>query len=140
MDTKYRQGLPNATRRLTNMLMFNGDIEGRFNAMQWKTSMQLNVASFVWDQHVLHCPVGAALFLRFFAFFLFFCFLRFFVSRILTSPFLPPLPVSGGDPLWYTTCASHALLSIYKRVVGRSSHEHLSGGDPLWYTTRALHA
>ena len=33
MDTKYRQGLPNATRRLTNMLMFSGDIEGRFNAV-----------------------------------------------------------------------------------------------------------
>ena len=31
MDTKYRHGLPNATRRITNMLMFNGDIEGRFN-------------------------------------------------------------------------------------------------------------
>ena len=33
MDTKYRHGLPNATRRITNMLMFNGDIEGRFNAL-----------------------------------------------------------------------------------------------------------
>ena len=31
MDTKYRHGLPNATRRITNMLMFNGDIEGAFN-------------------------------------------------------------------------------------------------------------
>ena len=31
MDTKYCHGLPNATRRITNMLMFNGDIEGRFN-------------------------------------------------------------------------------------------------------------
>ena len=47
--------------------------------------------------------------------------------------------LSGGDPLWYTTCALHALLSIYKRVVGRASREHLSGGDPLWYTTCALH-
>ena len=33
MDTKYRHGLPNATRRITNMLMFNGDIEGSFNPM-----------------------------------------------------------------------------------------------------------
>ena len=31
MDTKYRHGLPNATRHITNMLVFNGDIEGRFN-------------------------------------------------------------------------------------------------------------
>ena len=30
MDTKYRHGLPNNTRRLTMMLMFNGDVEGRF--------------------------------------------------------------------------------------------------------------
>ena len=48
--------------------------------------------------------------------------------------------LTGGDPLWYTTCALHALLSIYKREMGRSSHEHPSGGDPLWYTTCALHA
>ena len=48
--------------------------------------------------------------------------------------------LSGGDPLWYTTCALHALLSICKRLVGQASREHLSGGDPLWYTTCALHA
>ena len=30
MDTKYGHGLPNNTRRLTTMLMFNGDVEGRF--------------------------------------------------------------------------------------------------------------
>ena len=30
MDTKYRHGLPNNTRRLTTMLMFNRDVEGRF--------------------------------------------------------------------------------------------------------------
>ena len=38
-------------------------------------------------------------------------------------------------------CALHALLlSIYKRVMGQASGEHLSGGNPLWYTTSALHA
>ena len=42
------------------MLMFNGDVEGRFNAVSWKPLMVPNVASFVWDQHVLHCSVGAA--------------------------------------------------------------------------------
>ena len=31
--------------------------------------MLLNVASFVWDQHVLHCTMGVAFFLCFFAFF-----------------------------------------------------------------------
>ena len=30
-DLEYRHGLPNATRHITNMLMFNGHIEGRFN-------------------------------------------------------------------------------------------------------------
>jgi hypothetical protein len=30
MDTKLRQTLADASRRLTCMLMFNGDIEGRF--------------------------------------------------------------------------------------------------------------
>ena len=29
-DNKYRHTLPNDTRRLTNMLLFNGDLEGRF--------------------------------------------------------------------------------------------------------------
>eukprot|EP00670_Eutreptiella_braarudii_P025033 CAMPEP_0174379476 /NCGR_PEP_ID=MMETSP0811_2-20130205/122742_1 /TAXON_ID=73025 ORGANISM="Eutreptiella gymnastica-like, Strain CCMP1594" /NCGR_SAMPLE_ID=MMETSP0811_2 /ASSEMBLY_ACC=CAM_ASM_000667 /LENGTH=122 /DNA_ID=CAMNT_0015532037 /DNA_START=257 /DNA_END=622 /DNA_ORIENTATION=+ len=48
MGTKYRQGQPNATRRPTNMLMFNGDIESRFNAVEWKPLMVPNVASFVW--------------------------------------------------------------------------------------------
>ena len=32
------------------------------------------------------------------------------------------------------------LLSVYERMVGRASCEHLSSGDPLWYTTCALHA
>ena len=40
----------------------------------------------------------------------------------------------------HTICALPVLLSIYKRVVGRASREHLSSGDPLWYTTCALHA
>ena len=43
----------------------------------------------------------------------------------------------GKDPLWHTICALPVLLSIYKREMGRSSHQHLSGGDPLWYTTCA---
>ena len=38
-------------------------------SMLWKPLMLLNVASFVWDQHVLHCPVGVAFFLRFLALF-----------------------------------------------------------------------
>ena len=29
-DNKYRHNLPNETRRLSNMLLFNGDVEGRF--------------------------------------------------------------------------------------------------------------
>ena len=29
-DNKYRHNLPNETRRLTDMLLFNGDVEGRF--------------------------------------------------------------------------------------------------------------
>ena len=29
-DNKYRHNLPNEARRLTNMLLFNGDVEGRF--------------------------------------------------------------------------------------------------------------
>ena len=37
-----------------------------------------------------------------------------------------------------TICALPVLLSIYKRVVGRASREHLSAGVPLWYTTCAL--
>ena len=46
--------------------------------------------------------------------------------------------LSGGDPLWYTTCSLHPSLFINKREMGRSSHEHLSGGDPVRYTTCAL--
>ena len=33
-DNKYRHNLPNETRRLTNMLLFNGDVEGRFATAQ----------------------------------------------------------------------------------------------------------
>ena len=50
-----------------------------------------------------------------------------------------PVNTDPVGPLWYTTCALHALLSIYKRMVGRASREHRSGGDPLWHTTCALH-
>ena len=40
-----------------------------------------------------------------------------------------------------TICALHVLLSsIYKRMVGWASREHLSDGDPLWHTICALHA
>ena len=47
----------------------------------------------------------------------------------------------GTPPALCTLCALHALLlSVYERVVGRVSREHLCGGDPLWYTTCALHA
>ena len=36
-------------------------------------------------------------------------------------------------------CSLHALLlSVYERMVGRASREHLSGGDPLWHTICAL--
>ena len=115
MDTKYRQGLPNATRRLTNMLMFNGDIEGRFNAVSWKTSMQLNVASFVWDQHVLHCPVGAALFC---------VFLVLFCVALFDIPFCAPHP-----PLPFTSGRQGDALPDSTHLTGRRSplpHWHMS--------------
>ena len=36
-------------------------------------------------------------------------------------------------------CALQALLlSVYERMVGWASREHLAGGDPLWYTICAL--
>ena len=55
--------------------------------------MLLNVASFVWDQHVLPYPVGVAFFVFLALFFL--RFLRFFALRFLTSQVALSPPVKG---------------------------------------------
>ena len=46
---------------------------------------------------------------------------------------------AGGLSPFPGVCALHALLlSVYERMVGRASREHLSGGDPLLHTIFAL--